>query len=467
MNNPVMLKELRQSVRNRLASISLIGFLALLLVILGFVFAAYTHDTHIHSAPSPIGPTTFGITASILSLLTLTVIPFAVFQRLSVEHGKAKADLLFATPLTPARIVDGKLFAGLSMALLFLSAALPFLFLSYQLHGIDLGTIVGYVVLLLPAIAASLALGLFAGSLPVPTTVTRVLYGLALFGAIGPIIAFCVALATDEFINFSIYGYLSIFAALLAVFFLLRSAAILTLAPAATNYARPFRLTVSALWLLLLLVFGILAVVEDESEILYASFLSTLLLAGLLLFQAVLIRPEVSRRVLQDIRPRFRFLQFLFGTTYEGGAALSVLLAALSVGLHILLSETLFHGIRRDLFLLRILPPFLYYAAFLMLLRLLARTRTRYPGPVALTLLAVLIPFGWSTATTIVSANVDNRLTLSGNFAPGNLFATMINADYNRDALVFHLVFAAILFLILLLVTLPKIRRAYKAFRHP
>ena len=453
MPNPIMLKELRQSVRNRMVTVSLIGFFGLLLIILSTLFRAFSSTDASPSEPS--GHIVFGFVSAILSLVELLVVPFIVFQRLTAERGKGKADLLFSTPLKAPKIVDGKILAGMAMELLFLAAALPFLLLSYQLRGIALETILVYALMLLPAGACSIALGLLIGTFPIANAGRRMLYGLILFGAIGPVIAISVALAQEDILTDvgSSQALFYILFLILTAFLLLRAAAIFSISPASTVRVRAFRATAFALLLVWIAVAVIGAFRTSKSDILEVFHFCALLLASVFMVYAIAMPPGENRRTLLEIQPRLRPVQFLFSSAAVGGILFSLLLAALAL----LIIYNASYVLSGSVFEMPFLPSFLYFASFAILLWLIARALPKFPSPVSMSLCAILVPFAWSVITIIPSSRSGEDCLV-----PGNLFAPLDTSAYP-----FHLNVSFVCFAVVFSVFLPFVVRAYRNFRHP
>ncbi len=453
MPNPIMLKELRQSVRNRMVTVSLIGFFGLLLIILSTLFRAFSSKDASPSEPS--GPVVFGFVSAILSLVELLVVPFIVFQRLTAERGKGKADLLFSTPLRATRIVDGKILAGMAMELLFLAAALPFLLLSYQLRGIALETILVYALMLLPAGACSIALGLLIGTFPIANAGRRMLFGLILFGAIGPVIAISVALAQEDILTDmgSSQALFFILFLILTAFVLLRAAAIFSISPASTVRVRAFRVTAFTLLMGWTAVAVIGAIRTGKTDILDVFHFCALLLASVFMVYAIAMPPGENRRTLLEIRPRLRPLQFIFSSAAPGGILFSLLLAALALLFICNTAVVQFGSVINLVFL----PSFLYFASFAILLWILARTLPKFPSPVAMSLCAILVPFAWSVVTIIPSSRSGDDCLV-----PGNLFAPLDSSAYP-----FHLNVSFVCFAVVFSIFLPFLVRAYRNFRHP
>jgi hypothetical protein len=133
--NPILVRELRQFVRNRfivlLVNLYIVALVTACLVILAF---------------DP-----YGVSSSIVGyalLITLAVITYitnllAVVVRTIVitSNDKLSEDLMFFTSMTPTTIVLGKIFSGIVFSLILMSATMPFVTLAYLLRGVDLQTV--------------------------------------------------------------------------------------------------------------------------------------------------------------------------------------------------------------------------------------------------------------------------------------------------------------------------------------
>ena len=142
--NPVLVKEVRQSVR----SMQLLGVLVLLLLGLlasSLLFLGYqTIDLRDNST---LGQGFF-IMVMIILMVATAFTASAMFYRHYREREPSHYDLLYITTLTPGRIARGRYMAGVAMTSLVLSLGLPFLTLSYLLRGIEMSSIAAGVGLL-------------------------------------------------------------------------------------------------------------------------------------------------------------------------------------------------------------------------------------------------------------------------------------------------------------------------------
>ncbi len=451
--NPFLLKELRQSVRSRLVSGSLIGFFALLLVILGTIFAAAS------DAPNPdLGPVAFGVVAGVLVALGAFVIPFAAFQRLCNERAKTRADLLFTTPLPPRSIVDGKLLAALAMSLLFLSAALPFLVLSYELHGVDLLDILLFAGAYLALSALLVAAGLVVAASSAPHVARRVVFVLFLVQVFFPVFVTSIGFVSGEF-SLDLSGLAVAATVWLAALLLVRALAIFSVSPAGTDRARPFRRSILAIWLGITALLAAIALLADDPDI-SGTCAVLLLMAGLglstvVLLNALLLPKTPSHRTLLEIRPRHRFRQFLLATTAEGGMLLGMFLLAASFAAFLpFRKSSAMAGFDPDCPAL--LCTVLYYTSFLLLLRFVLTAIHRTFPSYAVLALAVLFPQAWSVVT-LAAANGDPC------YVPGNLYAALSH----HDTLPAHFLMSCVFFAAAFLLYLPSVLRSYRSFRRP
>ncbi|HAL44707.1 MAG: hypothetical protein A2Y12_05065 [Planctomycetes bacterium GWF2_42_9] len=135
--NPIVIKEMRQAVKGSFTSWTLMLVLAIQLVIIGCV-VVLSEDI---GKNFDIGPGLFTGLLAVLLFICLMFLPLFTGGRLSQEKSNSNTDLFFITTLTPVQIIRGKLFAALTVALLFFTASLPFMTLTYLLRGLDLPTI--------------------------------------------------------------------------------------------------------------------------------------------------------------------------------------------------------------------------------------------------------------------------------------------------------------------------------------
>src|SRR5215213_1476761 len=137
--NPVVVKELRQSVR----SWAVTGTLLLFLIVLFCAALAFLISQSFQVGVNRrIGAEIFSTFTVILTGASLLFIPLYVGVRLAAERQESNLDLLYISTLTPERIIRGKFLCGAYMTVLFFSACMPFMAFTNLLRGVDLPTVV-------------------------------------------------------------------------------------------------------------------------------------------------------------------------------------------------------------------------------------------------------------------------------------------------------------------------------------
>src|SRR5690606_3138613 len=136
--NPVVVKELRQSVRSWAVTGMLLLFLAVLFCT---AFTLLVTQSFEANTDHRLGASIFQIFIGILTGACLLFIPVYVGIRLAAERQDSNLDLLYISTLTPGRIIRGKFFCGAYMTILFFSACMPFMAFTNLLRGVDLPTV--------------------------------------------------------------------------------------------------------------------------------------------------------------------------------------------------------------------------------------------------------------------------------------------------------------------------------------
>jgi hypothetical protein len=177
--NPILVKELRQSVRNNMVVAVLILFLGVDLLIAGSALLASQGE----QTDERLGRNVFQTLLSILQLTCMLFVPLYAGYRMSAERNGPDNELMFATRLTSDAVVRGKLLSATALTLLIFSVCMPFLFMTYTMRGIDLLTIAFCLLIGFCFCAAANMLGIFAGSFragPVARGISSVALGAAL-----------------------------------------------------------------------------------------------------------------------------------------------------------------------------------------------------------------------------------------------------------------------------------------------
>jgi len=160
--NPIAVKELRQAVKGRSIGWALIIFLIIQLAIIGIVLMMATDLGEDFS----MGRNIFMGLLSVLLAVTLFFVPAFTAIRFSSERAENDVDLFFITTLKPYQIIWGKFSAAIILTLLFFSASLPFMTLTYLLRGLDLPSVFILLVFDFLVVAGCIQFGIFLASLP-------------------------------------------------------------------------------------------------------------------------------------------------------------------------------------------------------------------------------------------------------------------------------------------------------------
>ncbi len=148
--NPVLLYHLRQLVRNRVITTLMLLYLAAMTMFLFTALAAQA--TGAGSLTSLPFSSWFNFqyssniaTATALFLLTFyytfTTVAMVVFAATHTAGDRLQEHPIFFSPLSPCRLVAGKLQFGFVMSFLFLTMTLPFLTVTFLMRGVDLRVI--------------------------------------------------------------------------------------------------------------------------------------------------------------------------------------------------------------------------------------------------------------------------------------------------------------------------------------
>lgn len=131
--SPVVVQEMRRATRNR--GVLILG--ALMLIGLVGITWWFGVREKIGSLGDLVGKEYFFWCYVVYTVPVFLVIPFYVSARLLLERQNGWLEMVSATTLSEGRIVLGKVFSGMLIALFFLGLAGPFFFSSFLLRGID------------------------------------------------------------------------------------------------------------------------------------------------------------------------------------------------------------------------------------------------------------------------------------------------------------------------------------------
>ncbi len=333
--NPVVVKEMRQSVRNW----SVTGMLILFLTVLFIAMMIFLLGQSITgNATQGLGREILQMFLPILTFFSTVFIPIYVGVRLAVERQAHNIDLLYITTLPPARIIRGKLYCGIYLTVLFYAVAMPFLVLTNLLRGVDLPSIFFVLAMTFLGVVAAIQAAIFVACLPVTKgfkillTVPAVFFGLFGAGAIG-VAAFGI-IQSGVGARIGSWGFwsevLTGFAMCLSVFGLVHLLSIAMISPPTANRALPIRIYVAVIWLVTGIIAGAWFWFEGDNDFVEAwmSVFFCITLVGMLI--AVSEGDELSIRVRRTI-PENPFKQVIAFVFYSGAAGGLVWIIGMSV----------------------------------------------------------------------------------------------------------------------------------------
>jgi ABC-type transport system involved in multi-copper enzyme maturation permease subunit len=197
--NPIIVKEIRGQMRGprafRVLTFYLLG-LALLtysLYRLTIVGVTSSSGEQIHTQSAYIGQTLFIGLALLEMIFVCFITPALTAGAISSESERRTRDMLLATPLKPASIVWGKLFASLSYILLLILAAIPLTSVIFVFGGVTLGDVIQTIILLVVTAVTYGTLGLFFSTLTHRTGLATALTYLIVLCLVGSIFSWAVA----------------------------------------------------------------------------------------------------------------------------------------------------------------------------------------------------------------------------------------------------------------------------------
>jgi hypothetical protein len=332
--NPVVIKELRQSVRSWAVTGMLLLFLAVLFCTAMIFLVTQAFELNIDRS---LGEKVFSTFLVILTGASLLFIPTYVGARLAGERQESNLDLLYVTALTPRRIILGKLLCGVYMAVLFFSTCMPFMVFTNLLRGIDLPTIFFILACLFIVLCVAIQVAIFLACLPI-AKLWKILIALislvAVFVLTGILVGVLIGSATSGIGStmggrefwISFLSWCAVALAALLLFYFLSVAAI---SPLSANRALPLRIYITCLWLFGALLCLFWAWKEHDPNFLLPWTITTYTLLIMALVVVISNRDELSLRIRRQIpgNPLKRALAFLFFNGAAGGLVWIALLA--------------------------------------------------------------------------------------------------------------------------------------------
>ena len=135
--SPILVKETRQALKSRQFTWT---FLLLMLAIVAWtLFAIVSMMPGIYFFPA--GKSLMYGYLLLLIVPTIVIVPNAAYHSMASELDHGTFDVLSISPLTPMKIVSGKLAVAMVQSLIYFSALAPCIALTYLLRGIPISTI--------------------------------------------------------------------------------------------------------------------------------------------------------------------------------------------------------------------------------------------------------------------------------------------------------------------------------------
>jgi len=151
--NPVLLKDIRGWLRSKV-------FLIVFFIGLAAATATTVVCSLIAYIEVNVGAQLFAFIIAGLGFFMGGGVPYLMQEKLSEELENHSTELAFISRLTPAQFVRGKILSGLSVSMLFLSAAAPGLTVSYMLGGVGVEVMAYCLVSLIVLSVTSMMLGI-------------------------------------------------------------------------------------------------------------------------------------------------------------------------------------------------------------------------------------------------------------------------------------------------------------------
>jgi hypothetical protein len=341
--NPIVVKELRQAVR----SWAVTGMLFLfLLVLFGTALVVLITQSFDNNNSGMMGSVVFSAFISILTLASVIFIPLYIGIRVASERQENNIDLLYVTTLSPGRIIRGKFFCGVYVAVLFFSCCMPFMVFTNLLRGVDLPTIFFNLLVLFLAVCLVVQAAIFFACLPISKPL-KIFAGLfALFSLLpfgSSMMFFSFGMMRSGIGTMMVGGhfwvaFLNGFAIGAGIMLLLYFLSVALISPPSANRALPVRLYLTFLWLLTGAIAMFWIIKESQPRMILAWAIPNIIVLLCSLVVVVSNEDELSLRVLRvvPVNPGKRALAFLF----YNGAAGGLVWAALLTGATFLVAQS-------------------------------------------------------------------------------------------------------------------------------
>ena len=290
--NPIVVKEIRQSLKSRNFAVS---FGLTLIVAVAWTIASISIlMPRILYLPGGV-PLLYGF-MGILTIPLMVLIPAGAFLSLSVEKQDSTFDLLSISSLSAIQIVYGKMASAMVQMVLYISALAPCIVLTYLMRGVSLSQILMLIILTIIISIAETALALLLAAIA-KTSLLQAFVGIMMLAALifGAFlwVAFTIN-ASEIFGTMPLEAYSVLMASMTCVAFAialaLRAAAAAIDFPS-ENHSTPLRLRIFGL---VALVFFWILVAVAASQSLEPLGIILIWIFGFLMFVGSLINGELG-----------------------------------------------------------------------------------------------------------------------------------------------------------------------------
>ncbi len=136
MLNPILERELKSKMRSWRAVISIMVYLFFIGLITYMGMMSFGYRGSFGTDPK-MATNMFDFIVTFQLGIIMFIVPLIVGGSISGEKQRQTLDLMLCTDVSPMTIIYGKIFAGVSMVLLLVIMAMPFLSITFVLGGID------------------------------------------------------------------------------------------------------------------------------------------------------------------------------------------------------------------------------------------------------------------------------------------------------------------------------------------
>ncbi|HEY9509488.1 MAG TPA: hypothetical protein VIV82_06460 [Verrucomicrobiae bacterium] len=465
--NPVVIKELRQSVRSWAVTGMLLLFLAVLFCTAITFLVRQSFEL---GADQRLGSTIFQIFTGILTGASLLFIPLYVGIRLAAERQDANLDLLYISTLTPERIIRGKFLCGAYLIVLFFSACMPFMAFTNLLRGVDLPTVALILMYLFIVVCVAIQVAIFLACLPI-SRLFKILIALISFVMLVPIIGGLIAnffmmmnsgvgsmMGGGRFWTSFAVGAFWVLAAVGLLYFL----SVALISPPSANRALPVRIYLTIVWVLGGLAAGFTVMRFPAISAMKIWCAETLVVMAFATVVVISNADQLSLRVRRKIPAGGwrRVLAFLFFNGAAGGLVWVGVITLVTFALAAAASRL----DKSSEFLIRGSAAICYGFAYALTALFIQRKFFPRRPPKLAGVFGILLPGIWALAPNIVLFFM-NRLSLHSveNSQLGNVFNVFMVRDPDQQWA--HLICAAAWFALVIALNAKWFSKQWREFR--